>query len=106
MPIGRGDEAEMTSPARIEYDHVEPNGAWLQVTLREGRKRQIKRVAKALGHPVLRLIRIRVGPIQLGDLPPGQWRRLTPDEVAHLRNSAGLPHVSTPAPAHALSSNN
>ncbi|MCS7061295.1 MAG: pseudouridine synthase, partial [Anaerolineae bacterium] len=71
-------------------DHSSPEGTWLRVTLREGRKRQIKRVAKALGHPVLRLMRVRIGPITLGDLQPGRWRRLTREEVRQLRLQAGL----------------
>lgn len=90
VPIGQGDEVEITAPAFVEIDHSSPEGTWLRVTLREGRKRQIKRVAKALGHPVLRLMRVRIGPITLGDLQPGRWRRLTREEVRQLRLQAGL----------------
>ncbi len=90
VSIGRGAEIEITAPARVEIDHIAQAGAWLAVTLREGRKRQIKRVAKAIGHPVIRLIRVRIGPITLGDLQPGEWRRLTDDEARHLRAQAGL----------------
>lgn len=63
---------------------------WLRVVLREGRKRQIRRVAALLGHPVVRLIRVRIGPVRLGDLPPGRWRFLSPKEVRALRRSALL----------------
>ncbi len=90
MPIGRGAEIETTAPARVQIDHIERAGAWLTVTLHEGRKRQIKRIAKAIGHPVIHLIRVRIGPVELGDLQPGQWRRLSNDEARRLRAQTGL----------------
>ena len=58
---------------------------WLQVTLREGRKRQLRHMCDAVGHPALRLVRIAIGPLGLGSLPPGQWRELTRQEVRGLR---------------------
>lgn len=79
-----------TAPAkvkRIEGPDV-PGATWLAVRLREGRKRQIKRVARAVGHPVLELQRIRIGTLLLGDLAPGKWRFLTPIEVASLKGEA------------------
>lgn len=54
--------------------------AWLKITLQEGRKRQVRRMTAAVGHPTLRLVRIAIGPISLGNLQPGQWRDLTPAE--------------------------
>ncbi|MEK6694499.1 MAG: hypothetical protein AABY67_03980 [Nitrospirota bacterium] len=59
--------------------------AWLQVTLREGQNRQVRRMTAAAGHPALRLVRVAVGPVTLGDLQLGQWRELTGAEVAGLR---------------------
>ena len=56
--------------------------------LREGRKRQIRRMGAMLGHPVHQLIRVRIGPVYLGDLKPGQWRHLTEQEVEQLRKLA------------------
>jgi 23S rRNA pseudouridine2457 synthase len=53
---------------------------WLRLVLREGRNRQVRRMTAAVGHPTLRLVRVGVGPILLGDLAPGEWRDLTPDE--------------------------
>jgi hypothetical protein len=53
--------------------------------MREGRKRQIRRVAAMLGHPVRRLIRVRIGPLKLGTMKTGEWRRLTAREVEELR---------------------
>jgi pseudouridine synthase len=59
--------------------------AWLRLTIREGRNRQVRRMTAAVGHPTLRLVRIAVGPICLGELAPGQWRELTPPERAALK---------------------
>ncbi len=61
--------------------------AWLKIILQEGRKRQIRRMTAAVGHPTLRLIRIAIGPITLGDLTPGQWRDLTRPELKLLWDS-------------------
>jgi len=61
--------------------------AWLKVTLREGQNRQVRRMTAAVGHPTLRLVRIAVGPVTLGDLKPGQWRELDGVEVASLNRS-------------------
>jgi 23S rRNA pseudouridine2457 synthase len=58
--------------------------AWLKITLQEGRKRQVRRMTAAVGHPTLRLVRIAIGPIFLGHLQPGQWRDLTPGELKAL----------------------
>jgi 23S rRNA pseudouridine2457 synthase len=63
---------------------------WLRITLQEGRKRQVRRMTAAVGHPTLRLIRIAIGPIALGGLLPGDWRDLTSTEMRALRASLGL----------------
>jgi len=57
----------------------------LVITLREGRNRQVRRMCASIGHPVRKLTRTRMGPIRLGDLRPGHWRDLTPNEVAKLK---------------------
>ncbi len=72
-------------PVPIRFRKNVPT-AWLRLILREGRNRQVRRMTAAVGHPTLRLVRIAVGPIGLGDLAPGCWRELTPDE----RRSLGL----------------
>lgn len=59
--------------------------AWLEITLDEGRNRQIRRLAEAAGFRVLRLVRVSIGPLALGDLPKGGWRPLTTAEVDALR---------------------
>ena len=88
-PLRRGlllpGEARPTAPARVRLVRTAPNNtAWLSVTLHEGRKRQVRRMLAAVEHPVQRLIRVRVGPLALGDLPSGHWRLLTPAEVKQL----------------------
>lgn len=63
----------------------------LEITIHEGRKRQVKRMCEAVGHPVKRLERIRLGPLELGDLPRGRWRRLTAAEVDALMAAGQAP---------------
>jgi 23S rRNA pseudouridine2605 synthase len=63
----------------------------LEITLREGRKRQVKRMCAAVGHPVHRLQRVAFGPLRLGDLREGHVRRLSPAEVQRLRDAAAPP---------------
>lgn len=65
-------------------------GTWLRVVMHEGRKRQLRRMFDAVGHPVRRLIRVRMGPLTLGHLPPGQSRPLTAQERTRLRKAVGL----------------
>lgn len=62
-----------------------------ELVLKQGLNRQIRRMAEAVGRRVLRLRRVRLGPLALGALPPGGWRRLAPDELAALRNRPESP---------------
>ena len=64
-------------PVPIRFRKNVPT-AWLRLMLREGRNRQVRRMTAAVGHPTLRLVRVAIGPIALGDLAPGQWRDLPP----------------------------
>jgi 23S rRNA pseudouridine2605 synthase len=80
-------DGKPTAPAIVERLNAEGENFWLKVILTEGRKRQIREVAKTLRHPVIRLERVRMGPIKLGKLKPGHWRPLTPDEVQRLKHS-------------------
>ena len=77
-------EGSPTAPARVEVLRKGKQGTWLRVSMREGRKRQIRRVAALLGHPVRELKRVRLGPLRLGSLGRGQWRHLTPKEIEAL----------------------
>jgi 23S rRNA pseudouridine2605 synthase len=62
--------------------------AWFRIVLDEGRNRQIRRLFEAIDVEVLRLVRVAIGPLELGTLGKGEWRHLTPAEVAALRKSA------------------
>ena len=74
-----------TQPAEISLLKQGANVSLLKVILREGRNRQIRRVAEALGHPVLDLQRTAISSIDLGSLPEGHWRELTRSEWASIR---------------------
>jgi 23S rRNA pseudouridine2457 synthase len=70
-------------PVPIRFRKSVPT-AWVQMTLREGLNRQVRRMTAAIGHPTLRLIRIAIGPIELGDLQPGRWRDVTAQELKQI----------------------
>jgi 23S rRNA pseudouridine2605 synthase len=80
-----------TKPADVHLESIFGKGAWLRVILHEGRKRQIRETGRATGLPVVRIIRIRIGSLLLGNLKPGQWRHLQTDEVAGLKKPASHP---------------
>ncbi len=67
--------------------------AWLEMTLREGRNRQVRHMTAAVGHPTLRLIRTRIGPLSVEGLDAGEWRELTPEEIAPLKKQRGPAHA-------------
>jgi 23S rRNA pseudouridine2457 synthase len=74
-------------PVPIRFRKSVPT-TWLRITLREGLNRQVRRMTAAVGHPTLRLIRIAIGPIVLGELKPGQWRELIKREIVHMGDTA------------------
>lgn len=76
-----------TSPAKVRVIKHETFATVVLVTIHEGRYRQVRRMFEALEHKVLQLRRVEFGPLQLGDLPRGQWRELTNDEVRRLKAS-------------------
>jgi pseudouridine synthase len=80
----------ITAPARVRRLRVTERGAWIAVTIHEGRNRQVRRMFEALGHGVDRLVRVRVGPIELDELPDGRYRSLTVLELRQLRHLVGL----------------
>ena len=73
--------------ARCWVEGKGEDGAWLRIVLRQGRKRQIRETARALGLHVKKIIRVRIGGLWLGDLRPGEWRFLTKKEVSLLKKS-------------------
>ncbi len=92
----RGVELDdgLTLPVKLKVTERTPDYTWLEITMREGRKRQIRRVASLLGHPVLHLTRVQIGPIALGDLGLGKWRHLTRQEVSRLQEAVARPNRS------------
>jgi 23S rRNA pseudouridine2605 synthase len=80
------DGGYRTAPAKVSAIKRESGGTLLRVIMHEGRKRQIREVARLLGHPVQYLLRVRIGPIDMGDLKPGKWRFLHAQEVQALRS--------------------
>lgn len=77
-------EDGLTAPARVEEVRRTPTGTAMTITIHEGKNRQIRRMLEAVGHRTLRLRREAYGPLTLGDLRSGQWRDLTPKEIASL----------------------
>lgn len=84
-------EGEWSGPARVRLKRGTHRAGLLTITLREGKKREVRRMCRAVGLRVLQLRRIAYAGIRLGDLPAGAVRALTPDELAHLRELTGLP---------------
>ena len=84
---GRGVllDGETTAPAQVDLLRREKNSSLLRIVMHEGQKRQIRRVASLLGHPVRQLKRVRLGPLYLGRLGSGQWRYLTDKEINALQ---------------------
>lgn len=79
------------SPAECRIVKQQKQQTLLEIKIHEGRKRQVKRMCAAIGHPVVSLQRIGVGILSLKGLPEGQYRHLSPDEVAALKKAAGQP---------------
>ncbi len=77
-----------TRPVQIKVLSRDKDSTRIQVTMREGRKRQIRRIATTLGQRVRRLVRMQLDTLKLGTLQPGEWRYLTEDEIQALQNSA------------------
>ena len=89
-----------TRPARVRLLEAEPNlpprdppvrfrktvpTAWIEITLTEGRNRQVRRMTAAVSHPTLRLVRVALGDLRMPGLVPGEWRDLTAAEIASLK---------------------
>ena len=73
-----------TAPAKVRIIKQETFATVVLVTIHEGRNRQVRRMFEAAGHQVLQLRRVRFGPLELSDLPRGQWRELNPEEIRKL----------------------
>jgi pseudouridine synthase len=96
-----------TRPAKVKRLRDGPKHTHLEITITEGRNRQVRRMLEAVDSKVSKLVRTAIGPIRIGDLPIGKWRRLTSDEVRELggpgapprRHHSELEYQRTPAKA-------
>ncbi len=79
-----------TLPCEITFIKKTKENSWFRVVLREGKKRQIRRMFHAIGHDVMKLKRVAIGPIKLGKLPSGAYRSLDEKEIIALKKSVGL----------------
>jgi len=90
--LARGVRLEegTTAPAEIRVERSQEGKTWLEITLGEGRKREVRRMCERVGYPVEKLARVRLGPLALGKLPPGHHRMLTEREIRDLQRAVGL----------------
>jgi 23S rRNA pseudouridine2605 synthase len=84
LEAGVADRGEDLRAAAVRVLRAGSRNGWLEVVLDEGRNRQIRRMLEACGIAVLRLVRVAIGPLALGELSKGHWRHLAPDEVRAL----------------------
>lgn len=88
-----------TAPAKVIVLRSGARATMIQITLHEGRKREVKRMCAAVGHPVRELQRVAFANLRLGELKPGEWRHLTPQEVEKLKHLVGLDSPRGPRPS-------
>jgi len=81
LDIGSG---ESSGPAAVREVRSSERYTWLELTITEGKNRQVRRMCEAIGHPVLKLVRIRIGDLELGALPIGKFRRLDASDLQRL----------------------
>jgi len=79
-----------TAPAQVKRVTRTENNSWLELTIHEGKKRQIRRMLETIGHPVLKLKRIKIEGIELGELKPGTYRYLTSQEIDKIKKDIGF----------------
>ena len=80
------EDGEKTAPANVSIARTQGDGAWLRVIMHEGRKREIREICRAIGLPIVKLIRVRIGTLLLGKLESREWRWLKPQEVKELKD--------------------
>ena len=74
-------EGKKTAPAKVSIAEAQPSNTWIDITIHEGRNRQIRKMCEAVGYPVMRLIRTHLSSWEIGDLPVGKYRTLSPSEI-------------------------
>jgi 23S rRNA pseudouridine2605 synthase len=85
------EDGHKTQPSEVRLLSTAGKGAWIRVTMGEGRKRQIRETGSLLGLPVVRIIRVRIDALRLGTLKPRQWRYLTTEEIDALKGGPSRP---------------
>ncbi|MCC7117359.1 MAG: pseudouridine synthase [Anaerolineales bacterium] len=90
------EEGYQTQPCDVRFVSTSGKGAWVRVVMGEGRKRQIRETGRLLGLPVVKIIRMRIGSLRLGNLKPKEWRYLTEEEVTELKGGSSAAKVSYP----------
>ena len=99
------EDGYKTAPLDVRFESSQGKGAWVRVSMGEGRKRQIRETCQQLGLPIVRILRTRIGALRLGNLKPRQWRYLTTEEVEALKGKAVIkktnrgPHLASPKSA-------
>src|SRR2546423_6617101 len=83
----RLDDGVRTAPAQIKKVDETNTNSWFEVVLEEGRNQQIRKMFDSIGHSVLKLRRVKIGPVEIERLPTGKWRHLAPAEVARLKGA-------------------
>lgn len=86
MQLRKGVEIDgyITKPAKVELGDTRENTAQLNITISEGKNRQIRKMCEAIGFPVIKLTRVSIGNVTLGNLPKGKWRHLSEGELSLL----------------------
>ena len=75
----------LTAPAKVKRLRKTENNSWIEMTISEGKKRQIRRMLERVGHPVMRLLRVRINGLEMGELSPGSCRRMSPEEIEKIK---------------------
>ncbi|GER92967.1 rRNA pseudouridine synthase [hot springs metagenome] len=90
MKLRRGVKLKdgMTAPAKVRRIRASESNSWIEVTIYEGRKRQVRRMLEEVGYPVIKLRRIAIGSLKMGDLKPGEIKHLTNEEIKKLKELA------------------
>jgi 23S rRNA pseudouridine2605 synthase len=83
-------DGRMTAPAKVKRLRKTENNSWIEMTIYEGKKRQIRRMLERVGHPVIRLMRVRIDGIEMGELSPGAYRRMTAEEMKRISKELQL----------------
>lgn len=83
-------ERSVTAPAKVKFLRKLEQNSWIEMTIYEGKKRQIRRMLEKVGHPVVRLVRTRINGIEMGSIPPGGLRPMTPDELERITQELGV----------------